>query len=66
MDDMDRAMIRLLAKHSLNVSDVAREICYHRNSVVYRIQRIKKETGKDPMQFYDLIELLNMTGGVHK
>ena len=43
MDDMDRAMIRLLAKHSLNVSDVAREICYHRNSVVYRIQRIKKK-----------------------
>lgn len=34
----------------------------HRNTVIYHLGRIKKETGLDPQKFCDLAELVNVVG----
>ena len=34
----------------------------HYNSIRYRFQKIKRETGLEPRHFYDLIKLLKMIG----
>ena len=48
----------LLAENSMNISEVARTLCYHRNTICYHIEQIKKKTGKDPLILFDLAELL--------
>ena len=35
----------------------------HRNTVAYHIERIKKITGKNPLDFWDLCELTKIIGG---
>ena len=51
-------VIVALADCGFNKCDVARKLFLHRNAVDYRIQRIREKTGKDPMNFYDLCDLL--------
>lgn len=51
-------IIVALAECGMNVSEVSRRLFYHRNTVGYRIHKIHKQTGKDPLNFYDLCELL--------
>lgn len=52
-----KKIVKALAEHSMNVSEAARATNYHRNSCVYHIEQIKKKTGLDPMNFFDLHEL---------
>ncbi|AZR72899.1 hypothetical protein BBF96_05540 [Anoxybacter fermentans] len=42
---------------NLNISQTARKLFIHRNSVVYRLKQIKKITGLDPTEFEDAIQL---------
>ena len=58
MTQLEAKIILLLAEHSLNVTPVSRALYMHRNSVMYHIRGIKKRTGKDPLDFYDMCELL--------
>jgi DNA-binding PucR family transcriptional regulator len=51
-------IIVALADNQMNVSEAAREIFMHRNTVKYHIRKIYKLTGKDPLDFYDMCELL--------
>ena len=53
-----KQILVLLADNHMNVSEVARILCYHRNTIMYHIGQIKKETGKDPLNLDDLAELL--------
>ena len=52
--------LKELAKNNLNVSETARKMHYHRNSIVYHVEKIKEETGLNPVKFYDMIKLLHM------
>ena len=63
MTDQDKLVILALADNRMNISDTARALSIHRNSVVYHIEKIKKEIGLDPRDFYDLCELLDMVRG---
>ena len=55
----DRCKIIIaLADNKMNVSEVSRQLYMHRNTVAYHIERIKQITGKDPLDFYDLYNLL--------
>lgn len=58
MDDRDAQLLRAFAEHDMNVTDTAYAVRMHRNSVLYRLDVIKRETGLDPRKFYDLIKLL--------
>lgn len=58
MTKLDAKIIILLSKNSLNVSPTARELFMHRNTIMYHIRKIWMETGKNPLDFYDLCWLL--------
>jgi hypothetical protein len=47
-----------LANNSLNVSETAKEMFLHRNSINYHVRKIHKLTGKNPLNFYDMCDLL--------
>lgn len=51
-------IIIALADSKMNVSEVARRLYMHRNTVAYNLERIKQITGKDPLNFYDLYRLV--------
>lgn len=45
---------------NMNVTDVARAIFTHRNTVLYHLNKVKQQTGLDPRRFYDLVELVKI------
>ena len=51
-------IIFALADCGLNLSRAARKLNVHRNTVIYHIGEIKKFTGLDPLDFYDMTKLL--------
>lgn len=53
-------IIRALAEFNMSTGKVADNLFYHRNTVVYHIERIKVQTGLNPKKFYDLCKLLEM------
>lgn len=60
LNEMDYRVILTLAKHSMRATETAYELGKHRNGVLYRIGKIKRITGLDPMNFYDLCKLVEM------
>lgn len=53
--------IRVFIKHDLNLTDAARDLYIHRNTLVYRLDKIQKVSGLDLRHFRDamLFKLLN-------
>ena len=62
LTEMQLEVIRSMSKNGMSVTDVGRELYRHRNTVVYHIEAIKEMTGKDPMNFSDLVSLLREIG----
>ena len=60
MDEIDAEIILALADNNMNESETARMLFMHRNTVVYHIGKVKKLTGLDPTNFYDLCKLVKM------
>lgn len=60
MDKEDAHIVIAMANHNINVTDVARAIFAHRNTVLYHLNKVKQQTGLDPRRFYDLVELVRM------
>lgn len=58
MNQFEAKIIMLLAENNLDVSPVSRILYMHRNSIMYHIRMIRKKTGKNPQNFYDMCELL--------
>lgn len=56
----DHLLLRAFAEHNMNVTDTANAVYMHRNSLVYRLQVIHRETGLNPRKFYDLVKLLGL------
>ncbi len=56
--DLDEEMLNTLNKffeNNLNVSETARQLFVHRNTLVYRIEKIQKNTGLDLRSFDDAL-----------
>lgn len=49
------ATVKNLFDNSLNLSEAARKLYIHRNTLVYRIDKIKKTTGLDLRNFHDAV-----------
>ena len=60
LSETRKNIILSLADHDMNVSEVARNLYMHRNTAVYNIEQIQSITGKNPMNFYDLHDLVCM------
>lgn len=60
MNELDLTIILCLAAHKMNASEVGRVMFMHRNGVVYHINKIKRITGLNPADFYDLCKLVQM------
>lgn len=60
MNKEDAHIVIAMANHNTNVTDVARAIFAHRNTVLYHLNKVKQQTGLDPRRFYDLVELVKM------
>lgn len=57
-------VIMKLAKNNINAAATARDMFMHRNTVDYHIRMIYRDTGKNPLNFYELNELLSMAENV--
>ena len=47
--------IEMFFKKDLNLSDTARQLYIHRNTLVYRIEKLEKLTGLDIRNFEDAL-----------
>ncbi|MBE7029564.1 MAG: PucR family transcriptional regulator [Ruminococcaceae bacterium] len=55
LDEDTIATIQKFFENSLNISETARKLFIHRNTLVYRLDKIQKNTGLDLRQFDDAI-----------
>ena len=55
-----------LANNNMNVRAAAREMFMHYNTVHYHVRMIERNTGKSPLLFYELNELLSAAKEVLK
>lgn len=60
MTKQDARIVAAMADCNLRPSEVARREYMHRNTVLYHLDKVKRETGLDGRCFYDLIELLKI------
>ena len=60
MSALHKEIILAYARNNMNLSRVAEEMHYHRNTMVYRFSQIKRETGLNPNNFYDLCKLVEI------
>ena len=63
MKSTDKEVILMLADCNMNAAEAARRMMYHRNTIIFRMQSIKKKTGLNPGNFYDLVKLVEIVGG---
>lgn len=64
LTEYDKRLLTTYAKCNMNIAATARKLYMHRNTAVYNLERIKRETGLDPTSFFELVQLLevrNMT-----
>lgn len=57
-EQMDEELLTTIQKffeNSLNISETARQLYIHRNTLVYRIEKLQKETGLDVRNFDDAL-----------
>lgn len=55
LDEETRTTIQKFFENSLNVSETSRQLYIHRNTLVYRIEKLQKETGLDIRNFDDAL-----------
>ena len=64
MTQTQKAVVIGMANNSLSVTKTAREMHYHHNTIQFHVQMIHKQTGLNPRNFFDMIQLYQeATGG---
>ena len=64
MNEKQARLIIALADNNMNVVATANQLFFHRNTVSYQLSKLRKQTGKDPTNFYDLCELVPIARAV--
>lgn len=57
---LDIEVILAFVDCNMKAASAAKQIYVHRNTVEYRLAKIRKETGLNPKVFRDLVKLLAM------
>ena len=60
MTKLDAQVVLTFADCNLNAAEAGRRMYMHRNSVTYHLDKVKRDTGLDAQNFYDLIKLVDM------
>lgn len=60
MTKQQSKIIIALATHKLSALRAAKSLNYHRNTILYHVRNIRKETGLDPYDFFDMQKLYPM------
>ncbi len=55
LSDEELGTINMFFNNNLNVSETARELFVHRNTLVYRLEKLQKQTGLDIRRFDDAL-----------
>lgn len=55
----EKQIVLAFAKSNMNLSKAARKTYMSRHGVEYRLNNVRKKTGLNPMEFYDLAYLVN-------
>lgn len=55
LDEETLATINKFFENSLNVSETSRQLYIHRNTLVYRLEKLQKSTGLDVRVFEDAL-----------
>lgn len=63
MKDKDRETVLCYAESNMNVRETARRMFYHSETIRYRLRQVRKTTGLNPMNFFDLTKLVEMARG---
>ena len=58
MTKHEARVIVAIANHKLSGREAARSLNYHHNTVYYHVVKIRKATGLDPYDFFDMQKLL--------
>ncbi|PTX59650.1 PucR-like helix-turn-helix protein [Melghirimyces profundicolus] len=56
-DSEVREMLDVFLRQNLNVSETARRLFIHRNTLIYRLDRLKQDTGLDARRFEDALRI---------
>lgn len=64
MTILQAEVITSLAKNNMNTTATAKDLCFHRNSIYHHIGMIRRNTGLNPLNFYDLCALLKKANAV--
>ena len=64
MTETQALIIIKLAENNINVAATARKMFMHRNNIDYHVRMIQRNTGKNPLNFYDLLGLLSLARSV--
>lgn len=59
LTEFDREVLRRWARENMRVGRTAKVLHLHPNTVRYHLDKIRRETGKDPRSFRGLTELLS-------
>lgn len=57
LDDDTMMIIHAFFENNLNISETARQLYVHRNTLVYRLEKVHVETGLDMRNFDDAVEM---------
>ena len=60
LDESDISIINSMAENNMNISKVARQLNYSRNTIVYKLDKIDEKTGFTPTNFFDLQSLVDI------
>lgn len=53
------ATVRAVVRHDGNLAAAASELCIHRNTLTYRLDRIQELTGRDPRRLLDAVAFVS-------
>lgn len=60
LTDLQKEVVLAIAECNMNVSEAARRIYRHRQTVEYHCRQMIELYGLDPRNFYDLVMLVEM------
>ena len=60
MTKHEAKIIIALAHHQLAALQAAKHLNYHRNTIYYHVRNIRKKTGLEPYDFFDMQKLYPM------
>ena len=59
LTEFELLVLETYLQADMNISETAKRLKYHRNTIMYHLKKIHKKTGKDPFKVCDFIDLLS-------